>query len=198
MNNLLLKDDSIDTTYGYYECPECQATLYSSGPFFHAAWCSRRTEDKYSGLVHHVGPNCPEYEEAVEAGDLRLRAFNLGYDAHPNDREIFGKSGQVADWYEMGWVTARMHESPAFAYKSYSYPYGERQPYKVKMLKTVESDLSFMVLKETAVEGEVYEVYTNSNGAMSVYLPSGNRLGIKPGEFEIVEWYEEDDVQGAG
>lgn len=88
-----------------------------------------------------------------------------------------------------------MHESPAFQYKSDDYPYGERQPYKVKMLKTITSDIPYMVLEETAEKGEIYEVYTNSNGAMSVYLPSGDKLGIKPGEFEIVKFYEDGDEE---
>ena len=196
MTNLNLKDDSVQTTtHGYYECPECKKTLYHGGGFIHIPGCSRVRDDRFVGLVYHVGPNCPEYAEAVELGDLRPRAFNMGYDAYPNDRLLFGESGAVADWYGMGWATARMHESPAFAYKSDSYPYGERQPYKVKVLKTVESDLPFTVLEETAVEGEVYEVYTNSHGAMSAYLPSGKRLGIKPGEFEIIEWYEDEELE---
>lgn len=193
MSNLILKDESVETTHGHYECPECERTFYAGGIPLHKPSCSKAGEDRYAGLIHHVGPNCPEYAEAVDAGDLRPRAFNMGYDVYPNDRGVFGRFGTVFEWYEMGWQTARMHESPACSYRSESYPYGDQLPHKVRMLTTVKSDLPCMTLAETAVQGEVYEVYTNSHGALSIYLPSGARLGVKPGEFEIVEWYDDCD-----
>lgn len=125
----------------------------------------------------------------------RAAAFNKGYDDYPRYANRFEANTSLANFYDSGWETARMHESPAFQYKSDDYPYGERQPYKVKMLKTITSDIPYMVLEETAEKGEIYEVYTNSNGAMSVYLPSGDKLGIKPGEFEIVKFYEDGDEE---
>lgn len=123
----------------------------------------------------------------------KATAFNMGYDDYPEYANQFEPGSSLANFYSTGWATARMHESPACYYKSDSYPYGDRQPYKVRMLVTVKSDLPYMTLAETAVQGEVYEVYTNSHGAISVYLPCGEKLGIKPGEFEIVEWYDDDD-----
>lgn len=119
----------------------------------------------------------------------RATAFNMGYDDYPDYANHFEQGSSLASFYHSGWETARMHESPACYFKSDSYPYGDRQPYKVRMLVTVKSDLPYMTLAETAVQGEVYEVYTNSHGALSVYLPCGEKLGVKPDEFEIEEWY---------
>lgn len=107
MSNLILKDESVETTHGYYECPECEATFYAGGLPLHKPSCSKAGEDRYAGLIQHVGPNCPEYTEAVE--DLWAAAFNLGYDAYPEDKHLFGVSGRVAQWYIYGWENAEAH-----------------------------------------------------------------------------------------
>lgn len=38
-----------------------------------------------------------------------------------------------------------------------------------------------------AIAGEIYFAWTNAHGALSAVLPGGN-LGLKPDEFEVVEW----------
>lgn len=111
MANLILKDGSVETEYGWYECPECNSALYSGGPFFHFRGCPRRAANQeYDGLIYHVGPNCPEYGEAVD--DLKAAAFNLGYEAHPENKHLFGDSSQVAEWYISGWEAAERHQDP--------------------------------------------------------------------------------------
>ena len=48
-----------------------------------------------------------------------------------------------------------------------------------------------------AVAGEIYEAWTNSHGAVSAILPDGH-LGVKPDEFEIVEWSSPEAVVANG
>lgn len=82
-------------------------------------------------------------------------------------------------------------DCPAVHYKSEYYPYGDRIPTKVKMLKTVTADHSeFFDINPAplAPAGAVLSSWTNSHGAIAVVLNDGIHLGIKPGEFEIVEW----------
>lgn len=76
MSNLIMKDDSITTTHGYYECPECGRKMYAGGPFYHARGCSFLS-DGYSDLIYRVGPSCPEYGDAVE-----LKAFTNGTETY--------------------------------------------------------------------------------------------------------------------
>jgi hypothetical protein len=40
-----------------------------------------------------------------------------------------------------------------------------------------------------AVIGRVLPVWTNSYGAVAAVFEDGEKLGLKPGEFEIVEWH---------
>lgn len=68
------------------------------------------------------------------------------------------------------------------------------------MLKTVRPDLPFLVVGQALVarEDEVYDVWVNRHGAVSVILEEGvekaAQLGVKPDEFVIVAWHEPVDV----
>lgn len=68
------------------------------------------------------------------------------------------------------------------------------------MLQTIRPDLPQFLSNEDrenmiARVGEGYDVYTNSHGAVSAFVavteqnPDGKLLGLKPGEFEVAEWY---------
>jgi len=84
-------------------------------------------------------------------------------------------------------------KSPALTKQSEHYPerFKGKVPYKVRMLKTVTSDLPFIVKPILwAYEGETYDVWVNSHGAVSAFLPE-DLLGLKPDEFEVIEWHTE-------
>jgi len=87
------------------------------------------------------------------------------------------------------------NKSPALTDKSKHYPerYEGKVPYKVRMTKTVTSDLPFIVKPVLwAYEGEVYDVWVNRNGAVSALL-NEDMLGLKPNEFEVLEWHKESE-----
>lgn len=77
---------------------------------------------------------------------------------------------------------------------SFAYPeQWERQvPLKVKMKTTVRPDFpQIFPSKEICIEGIEYYCQVNSYGALSAILPDGEYLGLKPGEFEVVEFHPE-------
>lgn len=61
---------------------------------------------------------------------------------------------------------------------------------KIKMLETVCPDLIGFLIGVPAdtilIYGEVYEATQNQHGAVCGICANGQRLGVKPGEFEIV------------
>lgn len=77
------------------------------------------------------------------------------------------------------------------------YParYQTKIPLKVKMVQTVMSDLPFFLpeAKESdypvAVGGNEYYVSVNSYGAVTAIFDDGRQLGLKPGEFEVIEFH---------
>ncbi len=84
--------------------------------------------------------------------------------------------------------------SPALDAQSDSYPASWRGkvPKRVKMAKTVESDVPLAlrggkILR--AMKNDIYDVWVNSHGAIAVYLPCGEKLGLKPYEFEVIQWH---------
>lgn len=88
---------------------------------------------------------------------------------------------------------------PAMDWRSHLYPaaYRDRVPKFVRTPRAVASDIPFAALiyrvaGETIPSteaGGVYPAWTNSHGAVAAVLPDGRGLGLKPGEFEVVEWY---------
>jgi hypothetical protein len=72
------------------------------------------------------------------------------------------------------------------------YPFGDRVPSKIKMRRTVTSDYPMFLRPGEAmllaIGGEVYEAWTNSYGAVAAVMPNGKNLGVKPDEFEVIEW----------
>lgn len=64
---------------------------------------------------------------------------------------------------------------------------------KIKMLETVLLDFPFLLngvpLDTVLVYGEVYEATQNKHGAVCGICRNGQKLGVEPGEFEIVEEY---------
>jgi hypothetical protein len=80
--------------------------------------------------------------------------------------------------------------SPALESKSEHYPaeYLGRVPKRVRMLRTVRSEWPFSAHRG-AYKGDEYDADVNRHGAVSVYVEDGGLLGVKPGEFEVIEWH---------
>jgi hypothetical protein len=89
-----------------------------------------------------------------------------------------------------------MDYGPALKEKSQHYPkrWNGRTPKTIRMLRTVRSDMPFGDRVGPAESGKEYPAYTNSHGAVCAVFPDGKKLGVKPHEFEVVEWFEADGV----
>lgn len=82
---------------------------------------------------------------------------------------------------------------PAMKWISDDYParFNRRVPKVIRMLKTVESDVLW-VKEYNGLVAEIqmlYPAWTNSYGAVAAVLDDGRKLGVKPDEFEVVEWW---------
>lgn len=80
-------------------------------------------------------------------------------------------------------------------YINKGYPFGDRVPKTVRLKRTVTTDtvpgMGFISKDpKVAVIGTTYPAWTNSYGAVAAVYPNGSTLGLKPGEFEVVEWHE--------
>lgn len=87
--------------------------------------------------------------------------------------------------------------SPALALKSKHWPkrYGDRVPLLIKMNMTVRPDFICLMAepkRKTNIlnEGELYHTTVNSHGAVCGICDDGQTLGVKPDEFEVIEWYQ--------
>jgi hypothetical protein len=60
-------------------------------------------------------------------------------------------------------------------------------PKQVLVLGTVHGDGPFV---STHIGSGIYECHSNKYGAISVRATNGSMLGLKPKEFEVVEWAE--------
>lgn len=71
---------------------------------------------------------------------------------------------------------------------SYPIRFNGKVPLKVLMLQTVKG-LPFLMPNTVAHKRQQYYVSVNSYGAVSVILIDGSELGVKPDEFEVVEFH---------
>lgn len=60
-----VKDYTVTTSYGFFECPDCGSRFYRNGAALHNTDCPT-WRDGYKNCVYHVGPNCPEFATAEE------------------------------------------------------------------------------------------------------------------------------------
>jgi len=88
-------------------------------------------------------------------------------------------------------------DCPALHKRSNSYPFGDRVPRTVRMLKTVTADpmpgigLAYIKGAVPVVKaGQVIPVWTNSHGAVAAVMPNGKHLGLRPAEFEVDSWHD--------
>ena len=88
-----------------------------------------------------------------------------------------------------------MKPSPALTQQSKIYPanYRGRVPKKIKMAMTLYPDRVCGIScgkPGTMLElDQVYDCWVNMNGAVSGLCANGELLGVKPGEFDVVEWH---------
>ena len=77
------------------------------------------------------------------------------------------------------------------------YPalYRGKVPLRVMLAKRVVPDLlefaAMLGIKESTVceKDSIHLVWVNSLGAISAILPNGEKLGLLPAEFDVVEWH---------
>ncbi len=83
--------------------------------------------------------------------------------------------------------------SPALDFKSEWYPerYNGKVPRRVRMEKTVRSDLPAWLAPEFQVAkiNHEYDCYVNSHGAVSA-VDCGKMLGLKPDEFTVIKFHQ--------
>lgn len=84
--------------------------------------------------------------------------------------------------------------SPALQWQSEYYParYRGRVPLKVRVAKDVPPDLTEFNKELKCLicfKDNEYYVRVNSHGAVSAILPNGERLGLRPSEFDVIEWH---------
>ncbi|WP_405129344.1 hypothetical protein [Pseudomonas urmiensis] len=91
--------------------------------------------------------------------------------------------------------TENQIDCPALDKRSTSYPFGDRVPRTVRMLKTVTADpmpgIGLAYIKgnaPVAKAGQTYPVWTNSHGAVTAVMEDGTRLGLRP--FEVDSWHD--------
>lgn len=59
---------------------------------------------------------------------------------------------------------------------------------EILMLENVSPDFLFLARPGTILlAGKTYEAAVNKNGAVMAIFENGETLGVKPGEFEIVQ-----------
>jgi hypothetical protein len=84
-------------------------------------------------------------------------------------------------------------DCPALHARAKDYPFGDRVPRTVRLKTTVTTDAIVRLVSPEHVAvapvGFTYPVWTNSYGAVSAVFPDGSKLGLKPHEFEIVDWH---------
>lgn len=84
--------------------------------------------------------------------------------------------------------------SPALTFQSEHYPasWQNKVPKRVRMAKTVLPDFPFNLTWPESLccnANSEYDVIVNSHGAITAILSEDKRLGLKPYEFEVVEWH---------
>lgn len=84
-------------------------------------------------------------------------------------------------------------DSPALVSRSEHWPWPREKgvPRRVRITQRggVRSELPFPPILHAPC-GQIREVWVNSHGAVSAILDDGQALGLLPGEFEIVEWWQ--------
>ena len=81
----------------------------------------------------------------------------------------------------------------------FTYPahWEGKVPLKIRMKGTVTSDIPMWFPEDAdllCIAGNEYYCWVNSYGALSAILPNGKQLGLKPGEFEVIEFHSQNET----
>jgi hypothetical protein len=84
-----------------------------------------------------------------------------------------------------------MIDCPALQRQSEHYParFRGRVPKRIKMAKTVRPDCPGCKPGTVALIDSEYDAWTNSHGAVCAVCENGEYLGVKPDEFDVIEWH---------
>ena len=78
-------------------------------------------------------------------------------------------------------------------HQSRMYPaeFKGRVPWRIRMLQTVTAELGFLEPDQCGFlsRGHCYTTWTNSHGAVCAYTATGDQMGVKPDEFEVILWW---------
>ena len=76
--------------------------------------------------------------------------------------------------------------------RSFNYPerFSGRVPKTIRTTRRVTPDFPICIVKPDCIASAEteYPAWTNSHGAVCAILPNGEKLGLYPSEFEVVEW----------
>jgi hypothetical protein len=93
-----------------------------------------------------------------------------------------------------------MTDSPALREQSAHYPaaWNGRVPKRVRMLCYVCPDAPVDIFDERGSfwPSDIADCVVNKHGAVSAVRTTGDLLGVKPSEFEVVEWHEQPETKG--
>jgi hypothetical protein len=84
-------------------------------------------------------------------------------------------------------------DCPALHHKSEHYParFLGRVPKRILMEVTIYPECPGTKPGTVARLGSEYDAWTNSHGAVCAVCDNGERLGVKPHEFAVIEWHNE-------
>lgn len=91
---------------------------------------------------------------------------------------------------------ALKHQSNEPGRSCYPANFRGRVPLKVKLAKTVAPDLleyaPILDIKAdtVALKDQEYYVWVNSQGAVLAILENGEKLGLLPSEFDVIDWHD--------
>lgn len=93
-------------------------------------------------------------------------------------------------------AVSAMMSCPALQGVSSHWPAAwDRVPRLIRMLHHVQPDHILALVDAklrgmAALKGQEYLAWVNAHGAVSAIMPSGQRLGAYPSEFEVVEFHD--------
>lgn len=94
-------------------------------------------------------------------------------------------------------TVATKFDSPALKCQTADYypaSWRGKVPARVRMCKTVTADFIVAVASPdahpVAQNDADYDVWVNSQGAVAAIFEDGRQLGLRPYEFEIIEWHD--------
>lgn len=99
----------------------------------------------------------------------------------------------------MNAVQITKFDSLALKVKSEHYPasWHGKVPSRIRMDKSVTSDLPYTAKRVCAVVGQEYDAYVNSHGALCAILGDRELLGLKPYEFTVIAWHQSENDPAA-